>query len=67
MAVIHTECSCGQPVEIRTGADSRSSFRTDRKQAVYPGEEGYCIFRCRQCSRPLDETVEAYAFEPLTT
>ncbi len=63
MAIIQTNCSCGQPVEIRTAADSSSDFRRDGKQAVYPGEDGYCIFRCQSCGQPLDETCPEYAFE----
>lgn len=63
MAVIATKCTCGQPVEIRTGKDSRVTFRRDGKQAVYPGEEGYDIFRCRSCGEPIHETVPEYAYE----
>lgn len=62
MAVIHTNCTCGKAVEIRTGKDSDSRYRKDGKQAVYPGEDGYCIFRCRQCLEPLSETVPAFAY-----
>lgn len=63
MAVIQTKCSCGQLVEIRTGADSNDSFRTDGKQAVYPGETGYNIFRCRECRQPLHESCPDFCFE----
>lgn len=63
MSIIQTACACGTKVEIRTGSDSNSSFRKDGKQAVYPGERGYCIFRCRDCRMPLHETVPEYAFE----
>ena len=63
MSIIQTECACGTKVEIRTGSDSNSSFRKDGKQAVYPGESGYCIFRCRDCRMPLHETAPEYAFE----
>jgi len=63
MAVIQTECTCSKPVEIRTGADADNTYRKDGKQAVYPGEDGYCIFRCEQCMEPLDQTVPAFAYE----
>ena len=63
MAVIKTSCECGQAVEIRTGSDSTSSFRTDGKQAVYPNESGYCIFRCKSCRKPLDKTCPAFSYD----
>lgn len=62
MAVIHAACSCGNSVEVRTGADADPSYRKDGKQAVYPGESGYCIFRCRSCMRPLSETCAEFAY-----
>jgi len=63
MSVIQTKCSCGQPVEIRTGSDAHFSRRCDGKQAVYPGENGYSIFRCKSCHECLDETVPEFAYE----
>lgn len=63
MAIIQSECSCGQPVEIRTADDSTDQFRADGKQAVYPGEDGYNIFRCRVCLQPLSETCSDFRFE----
>jgi hypothetical protein len=66
MSIIKTACSCGQSVEVRTGSDSEGrSFRRDGKQAVYPGESGYSIFRCRSCSEPLDSTCPEYAYSPV--
>jgi hypothetical protein len=62
MAVIESKCSCGQPVEVRTGSDSGDSFRSDGKQAVYPGETGYNIFRCRACLQPLHDTCSDFSF-----
>lgn len=68
MAIIQTACDCGQHVEVRTGEDSRgSAFRADGKQAVYPGEEGYNIFRCKACRQPMHMTCEAFALEPVAT
>lgn len=63
MPIIQTACTCGKLVEIRTGSDSKFSNRNDGKQAVYPGEEGYTIFRCQDCRQPLNETVDEYAYE----
>jgi hypothetical protein len=63
MAIIHTNCKCGNAVEVRTGDDADNYYRKDGKQAVYPGESGYCIFRCRACHEPLHETVQGFAFE----
>lgn len=63
MPVIQAKCSCGQPVEIRTGRDADSRYRCDGKQAVYPGEKGYSIFRCCSCLECLDETVAEFAYE----
>lgn len=62
MAIVETECSCGEKIEVRTGSDSKSDFRKDGKQAVYPGESGYCIFRCRVCLEPLHQTCPEYAW-----
>lgn len=63
MAIIHTNCTCGKAVEIRTGSDANSNYRKDGKQAVYPCEGGYCIFRCSQCLEPLHQTVPAFAHQ----
>lgn len=63
MAIIETACSCGKKVEVRTGGDSGSNFRKDGKQAVYPGESGYCIFRCRACLEPLHQTCPEFAWD----
>lgn len=38
-------------------------IRCDGKQAVYPGESGYSIFRCERCRECLDETVPQFAYE----
>lgn len=62
MPVIQTACSCGKAVEVRTGADADPNYRKDGKQAVYPGESGYSIFRCRACLQPLSETCAEFAY-----
>lgn len=66
MAVVKTECTCGTEVEIRSGVDADNRYRADGKQAVYPGESGYSIFRCQGCGEPLAETVPAFAYEDVT-
>lgn len=66
MALIRTNCTCGKAVEIRTGQHADNRYRKDGKQAVYPGESGYSIFRCGQCLEPLSETVPAFAYEEST-
>lgn len=63
MSVIQTACSCGKPVDIRTGPDADPRYRRDGKQAVYPGENGYSIFRCEGCKECLNETVPEFAYE----
>lgn len=62
MAITHTKCTCGTPVEIRSNGDANPNYRKDGKQAVYPGESGYSIFRCRTCLEPLHQTVPAFAY-----
>lgn len=63
MAIIQTQCTCGTLVEIRTSGDAETIYRKDGKQAVYPGESGYSIFRCRTCLEPLSQTVPEFAYD----
>lgn len=66
MAVINTKCICGQPVTIRTGDDCKSTFRPDRKQAVYPEDRqdiNYNVLRCKSCDECLHDTVAEFKKE----
>jgi len=62
--ITNTQCQCGQPIQIRDGADATCTIRPDGKQAVYPDDldrRAYTIFRCRCCHSVVDETVPEYA------
>lgn len=65
MAIIADKCKCGQPITVRTGADSTSKFRVDGKQAIYPDDldRNYTIFRCKSCLEPVSETVASFNYE----
>ena len=65
MTIVQSKCSCGTPVEVRSGTDAISSMRTDGKQAVYPEDpkKNYSIFRCKNCMQPASETVPGYQYE----
>lgn len=54
--LLKSTCSCGQPVLIEHNA--RTS-RADGKRIFYPDEpdNGWCVFRCKVCHRPINETV----------
>lgn len=64
MTVILTQCSCGEPIEVRTGEDVATVFRSDRKQAIYPGTlPNYVVIRCRNCNAFLPEVIPEYRVE----
>ena len=69
MAIIDTNCTCGEKVTVLSGKDTHSRLRKDGKQVVYTGEprtkDGkiYDIFRCRSCTQMISKTVPAASYE----
>jgi len=59
--VIASKCACGQDVLIDQNANQdgvRRTCRVDGKRIFYPDQpdDGACIFRCKRCGKPIDET-----------
>ena len=56
-----SRCECGNPVLIEYNT---TGFRKDGKRIFYPGrdEDGYHVFRCEKCRRPVDESVRGAEF-----
>ncbi|CCU70906.1 hypothetical protein TOL_0467 [Thalassolituus oleivorans MIL-1] len=69
MAIINTECKCGKKITVRTNADSKGTFRKDRKQVIYTDQpltddgREYDIFRCESCSEPIAQSCADAAYE----
>ena len=66
MGLIRSKCVCGKEYWIET--NSKHSCRRDRKRVFdqelevkYKGCGG--AFRCRNCKRPVDESVPGAEFE----
>ena len=57
-----SRCNCGNPVLIEYGA---TGFRKDGKRVFYPGqnEDGYHVFLCEKCRKPVDQTVPGAEFD----
>jgi hypothetical protein len=58
---IEAACQCGQRVAIEHDANkdgARRTCRADGKRIFYPDEkdDGWCVFRCKGCGLPIDET-----------
>ncbi len=52
---IEGECSCGEKVNMHIGSNCPPF--TNGNRYYYPGSEtAMCIFRCRGCRNPIDET-----------
>lgn len=53
---IQSKCKCGQAFLIEENA---RTCRADGKRIFYPGveDDGWCAFRCRNCSEVVSESV----------
>lgn len=59
-ALIGGECKCGQPVTKVLGSNCTNWVNGNRFH--YPEEtSAWCIFRCKKCGEPIDETFRAVA------
>ncbi len=64
--LINGNCSCGEPVVKVLGSSCTAWKNGDRFH--YPEEtSAWCIFSCRKCRKPIDETftpknTEAFEF-----
>ncbi len=58
-----SKCECGEAILIQRNAGE--GFRTDGKRIFYPDstDEHSCIFRCRNCMKPIDKTAPGAEFE----
>ncbi len=58
-----SKCECGEAILIQRNAGP--GFRTDCKRIFYPDttDESSCIFRCRNCLKPIDKTAPGAEFE----
>lgn len=58
-----SKCECGEAILIQRNAGP--GFRNDGKRIFYPDskDENSCIFRCRNCLKPIDKTAPGAEFE----
>lgn len=74
MEIIKDECSCGEKISVEINCKRKVS-RTDNKRPFYPDSElpegvdpekynkdAITVFRCRECKKPVDETVPSASF-----
>ena len=59
--VLHSQCACGEPVDIEIG--TVWSSRADRVRPHHPGDPGdVTLSRCRSCSGWIADTVPGAMF-----
>ena len=57
---INAACECGEKLTVLQ--DGSPTCRADGKRVIYTddGDDGWCVFRCRRCGRPVHEScIEA--------
>lgn len=63
---IYGACSCGRPV-VKVINSRVPTCRVDGTRYAYPetiDKDRWCIFRCRSCEQPIDETFREPAAIP---
>lgn len=64
--IVRAACKCGQRLWIEQNANRggvRRTCRSDGKRVFYPDErdEGWCVFRCKQCGEAVHESCKQAA------
>ena len=64
--IIESECRCGEKIMIEFG--SNNTARVDKKRVFYKEDkrENVCVFRCRNCSECVHESVPGAEFISVT-
>lgn len=66
--LIQTQCSCGEPITVEYDSHWQRTCRSDLRRPHYPDNDpraSATVFRCRGCSKPVNETVPEAAYGPV--